>query len=97
MNAVELFGLKVISLGITETQPGSLVTSQSRQDGAGYRKIILSGSRLKGCIMLGDINGGGVVESIIRSQQEADEFFIRKVVEGSVSYAHRLWPRGGRK
>lgn len=97
MNAVELFGLKVISMGITETQPGPLVTSQSRQDGAGYRKIIFSGSRLKGCIMLGDINGGGVVESFIRSQQEVDEFFIRKVVAGSVSYAHRLWPRGGRK
>lgn len=95
MNALELFGLKVISMGIIETRPGLLVTSQSRQDGAGYRKIIFSGSRLKGCIMLGDINGAGVVESLIRSQQEVDENFIQKVVEGTISYAHRLWSWGG--
>jgi hypothetical protein len=45
--------------------------------------------------MLGDINGAGVVESLIRSQQEVDEFFIQKVVEGTISYAHRLWSWGG--
>ncbi len=30
--------------------------------------------------MLGDINGGGMVESLIRRQQEVDENFIQKVV-----------------
>jgi len=94
MNALELFGLKVISLGVIESQPNMLAESQSRRDGGGYRKVIFSGSRLKGCILLGEISGAGVIEGLIRSQQEVDGNLIQKIVEGNILYSHRLrsWP-----
>jgi len=100
MNALEFFGLKVISLGLIEPQPGGRAESQTRLKIGTYRKVIFSGSRLQGAIFLGDLTGAGIVESIIRSRQEVDDHLIRKIVEGKFFYAQKLrWredflPRG---
>jgi NAD(P)H-nitrite reductase large subunit len=71
MNAVEVAGIPLISIGDIEGEPGdeALVTQ-----GAGfYRKIVLRGKTVRGVLCLGDIRHSGVIGAqIIRHTEISD-------------------------
>ncbi len=67
MNAVEFFGLPVLSAGIVNPpQQGFKVIT--RQDGGDYRKVVLQGDILVGMLMAGTIERAGILTSLIQEK-----------------------------
>jgi NAD(P)H-nitrite reductase large subunit len=86
MNAVEVAGVPLISIGDIEGMPGdeALVTQ-----GAGfYRKIVVRGKTVRGVLCLGDIRHSGVIGAQISRQTEiADPSLL---ASPQFSFAHLI-------
>lgn len=65
MNSVEFFGLPVLSAGVVNPPDGSYRVL-AREDGEGYRKVVVKGDRLVGMLVAGDIEGAGILTALIR-------------------------------
>jgi NAD(P)H-nitrite reductase large subunit len=75
MNAVEFFGLPVLSAGIVNPpQQGFEVIT--RQDGRDYRKVVLQGDILVGMLMAGTIERAGILTGLI--QEKANVKRVKK-------------------
>jgi NAD(P)H-nitrite reductase large subunit len=67
MNAVEFFGLPVLSAGIVNP-PDKAYQVISRQDDGGYRKVVLEGDVLVGMLLAGRIERAGILTSLIQEK-----------------------------
>ena len=70
MNAIEFFGLSMISMGrVRESEEDEVLEfADEGNDPPLYRKIVLNRNRVKGVILLGDIGQAGVYHSLIAGQ-----------------------------
>lgn len=69
LNSMSLFGLPLMTMGITLTAntPG-LTALVHRADGV-YRKLVFRGDALVGAILIGDVASGGILTALIKSRQ----------------------------
>jgi len=71
MNAVEIAGIPLVSIGDFEGQPGDEVLTSG--SGSSYRRIVLRGNTVRGVLCLGDIRQAGVIGSQVARQAEVDD------------------------
>ena len=71
MNAVEIAGIPLVSIGDFEGQPGDEVLTSG--SGSSYRRIVLRGNTVRGVLCLGDIRQAGVIGSQIARQAEVED------------------------
>jgi NAD(P)H-nitrite reductase large subunit len=71
MNAIEIAGVPLVSIGDFEGEAGDEVLTSGT--GASYRKVVLRGSKVRGVLCLGDIRQAGVIGSQVLRQVEVDD------------------------
>lgn len=93
MNAVEFFGLPVLSAGIVNP-PEKDYQVIVRQDEGGYRKAVLRGDILVGMLMAGRIERAGILTSLIQEKANVRRVKNSLLDEG---FGHIHLPRAVRK
>lgn len=93
MNAVEFFGLPVLSAGIVNP-PDAGFRVITRQDEGGYRKAVLRGDVLVGMLMAGRIERAGILTSLIQERANVRRMKNSILDEG---FGHIHLPRAVRK
>ncbi len=69
MNAVEVFGLPTISVGLAAASgDGCEVVEHLAAEERVYRRLVLRGDRLVGALFVGDIDRAGIVTGLIRER-----------------------------
>jgi NAD(P)H-nitrite reductase large subunit len=70
MNALNFWGIPVISFGATAPENGSSYTilKDSRPERNVYKKIVIADNRIKGLILLGRIANAGVLFSLVQNR-----------------------------
>ncbi|HJW91417.1 MAG TPA: FAD-dependent oxidoreductase [Anaerolineales bacterium] len=90
LNAMELGGLPVISVGDIHAGDGAEVFSERR--GQNYRKLVFRDNRLVGLVLVGAIERAGVYQSLIRTQAEVSAL-RRELLGPRFHYGHYLHAR----
>jgi NAD(P)H-nitrite reductase large subunit len=80
LNAMELGGLPVISVGDIHREPGNGVEVFAERRGSNYRKLVFRENRLVGLVMVGAIERAGVYQTLIR--EKADVSALRRELLG---------------
>jgi len=80
LNAMELGGLPVISVGDIHREPGDGVEVFAERRGSNYRKMVFRGNRLIGLVLVGEIERAGVYQTLIR--EKADVSALRRELLG---------------
>ncbi len=93
MNAVEFFGLPVLSAGIVNP-PAEGYKVITRRDESGYRKVVLRGDILVGMLMAGRIERAGILTSLIQERANVRRVKNSLLDEG---FGHIHLPRAVRK
>ena len=93
MNAVEVLGTRVISVGDSE---GEQELRYFQKGTSIYRKLVFSGNRLSGFLLAGDIRGAGVLTSLIKNRAEISPSSLEQGCERGFSYAPCLRALGGK-
>ncbi|MEW6555336.1 MAG: FAD-dependent oxidoreductase [Actinomycetota bacterium] len=93
MNAVEFFGLPVLSAGIVNP-PAQGYQVIVRQDEDGYRKAVLQGDVLVGMLMAGRIERAGILTSLIQERANVRRVRNSLLDEG---FGHIHLPRAVRR
>jgi NAD(P)H-nitrite reductase large subunit len=93
MNAVEFFGLPVLSAGIVNP-PDKGYQVITRQDDGDYRKVVLQGDVLVGMLLTGKIERAGILTSLIQEKANVRRMKNSLLDEG-FGYIHL--PRAVRK
>ncbi|MBI3762313.1 MAG: NAD(P)/FAD-dependent oxidoreductase [Chloroflexi bacterium] len=91
LNAMELGGLPVVSVGDIhrETGDGIEVFAERRGPAPRYRKLVFRGNRLIGLVMVGEIERAGVYQTLIR--ERADVSALRRELLGpKFHYGHYI-------
>jgi NAD(P)H-nitrite reductase large subunit len=89
LNAMELGGLPVISVGEIHHAPGDGVEVFAERHGSNYRKLVLRGDRLIGFILVGQIERAGVYQTLLR--EKADVSALRRELLGpKFHYGHYI-------
>lgn len=87
-NAGELFGVPLVSLGLTVPPPeGYQVLSDYRPEERKYRKIVLKGDIVVGAILVGEIDRAGVLTTLMRQKialGEQKKRLSRRALEHSI-------------
>ena len=68
MNSVEIYGLPIMSMGMTNAVNENL-KEEIFQDHDIYRKHVYDGNRLVGALLMGNVDYGGVLTHLIRSER----------------------------
>ncbi|MHC4914121.1 MAG: NAD(P)/FAD-dependent oxidoreductase [Planctomycetota bacterium] len=69
MNAISVFDLPTISVGLTSAPDESCEElSWKRDDPPAYRKAVLRGNRLVGAVLVGDVDRAGIFTGLIRGK-----------------------------
>ena len=69
MNAVEFFGVPMISVGVVKGAPPRYeIFSSGGRETVAYRRLVFEGDVLKGALLIGDIANAGVLTSLIRKR-----------------------------
>ena len=90
LNAMELGGLPVISVGEIHEKSGNGVEVFSERHGMNYRKLVFRGNRLTGLILVGAIERAGVYQTLIR--EKSDVSTLRKELLGpKFHYGHFIF------
>jgi nitrite reductase (NADH) large subunit len=92
MNSVEILGVRVISAGVWEGR--EQLTSIHREKPL-YRKLVCSGGRLDGFLLLGDVRCAGVLTSLVKNRTEVSAQALARDLERGFSYRPRLYALGG--
>ncbi len=66
LNSVEIYGLPIITIGLTNPNDPSQSVFTYQEGETIYRKLVYSGEILVGAILLGNIDGAGILSAIIR-------------------------------
>ncbi len=72
MNVMETLGIAVASIGLTEPPDSSAQVLTSSRNGS-YRKLIISGDRIVGAVLVGDIGEAGTIATLIRRRRKLSE------------------------
>ena len=86
MNSMEVLGTRVVSVGDWE---GDLARVYQEGDRA-YRKLVFSEGRLRGFILIGDIQCAGVLTSFVKNQEEVSVSILEESLKRGLSYQPRL-------
>ncbi len=70
MNSVEFFYLPIVSMGIVREEAGMEAITRIDFNHKMYKKIVLKDNRIKGVILLGKIENGGVYLELIRKKTD---------------------------
>lgn len=93
MNAIGFFGLHIITAGSYE---GECYTQNTEQS---YKKLFYQNNRLKGYILIGDVNRAGIYTSMIKEQTPLDSVDQQLLFESPMLMAfskpYRLEKLGG--
>jgi len=81
-NAMEIFGLPFISIGIHRVQSGANWDVLIRRDGLCYRKLVYRDGKLVGVQLVGDVREAGALQAEIRRGAVTDELEISALQEG---------------
>ena len=84
MNSSEFFGLNLISLGVVNPKSDDFQIF-TIQRGKLYRKLVMKSGKLWGAILVGDIKGAGVLNSLIKSQVDITSI-IDDLAEGEIDF-----------
>ncbi len=89
VNAMELVGLPVVSVGDVQALPGDGIEVFAERHGSNYRKLVFRGDRLIGLILVGQIERAGIHQALIR--KKADVSALRRELLGSrFHYGHYI-------
>ncbi len=89
LNAMELGGLAVVSVGAALAPQGEGVEIFAERRGLAYRKLVFRGDRLVGLILVGQIERAGLYQTLIREQ--ADVSALRRELLGPrFHYGHYI-------
>jgi len=69
MNSIEVMGFPIMSMGVA-SDPGGDASEETFRNGDIYRKLVFRGNTLIGAILAGDVDHGGVLTQLIRSQTD---------------------------
>ena len=83
MNAVEIGGMPLVSIGDIEGRMGD-ETLVARRNGA-YRKVVIRDGRIRGVLFLGDIRQAGVIGRLISRRIEPAD--VERLISPHFSYA----------
>ena len=73
MNVMETLGIAVASIGLTEPPDAAAQVLTSSRNGT-YRKLIISGDRIVGAVLVGDVSEAGSIATLIRRRRKLSEF-----------------------
>lgn len=93
MNAVEFFGLPVLSAGIVNP-PRDGYQAMSRREGWDYRKVVLQGDVIVGMLVAGKIERAGILTSLIQERANVRRVKNSLLEEG---FGHISLPRAVRQ
>jgi NAD(P)H-nitrite reductase large subunit len=94
LNAMELGGLPVVSVGDVQARPEDGVEVFAEQRGHAYRKLVFRGDRLIGLILVGQIERAGIYQTLIR--EKADVSTLRRELLGPrFHYGHYILSKPG--
>lgn len=89
LNAMELGGLPVVSVGDIHHEPGDGIEVFAERRGSNYRKLVFRGCRLIGLVLVGEIERAGVYQALIR--EKADVSTLRRELLGpKFHYGHYI-------
>lgn len=92
LNAMELGGLPVISVGDIHREQGGGVDVFAERRGSNYRKFVFRDNRLIGLVLVGQIERAGVYQTLIR--EKADVSALRRELLGpKFHYGHYVLSR----
>lgn len=92
LNAVDLFGVPIVSLGLTlPCDEGYEVLTRYHPERGLYRKLVLKGDVLVGAVLMGEIEKAGVLAALIRQQVDVSQLKGR-LIERGFGYAHFVKP-----
>lgn len=83
MNAVEIAGMPLVSLGDIEGQPGDDILVAHRHDA--YRKVVMRDKTVRGVLCVGEIRQAGVLGALISRQADIEE--IERLVSPFFNFA----------
>ena len=83
MNAVEIAGMPLVSIGDIEGRTGDDVLA-ARRNGS-YRKVVIRDGKIRGVLFLGDIRQAGVIGRLVSRRVEIAE--VEKLISPYFSYA----------
>ncbi len=88
MNAVDVFGVPVISAGLVAPGKGDYETI-TREDPGSYRRLVFNGEVLAGAVFIGDVTAAGLYVNLIKNRIPLGPLKDR-AVKGSLGYADLL-------
>lgn len=76
MNSMKFFGLPVMSAGLIESSDNGICQELIKYDPQNkiYRKLIVSGGKIKGFIILNQIENTGIILNLMRNEIDISEF-----------------------
>ena len=83
MNAVEVAGMPLVSLGDINEKPGDAVLIAHRHDA--YRKVVMRDKIVRGVLCVGEIRQAGVLGALISRQVDIEE--IERLISPYFSFA----------
>ncbi|MDI6786427.1 MAG: FAD-dependent oxidoreductase [bacterium] len=78
MNSVEVYGLPIMTMGLTNSTDDSQKVLSYEKDGI-YRKLVFLGDNLVGVILVGDVAKGGMLTHIIKSKKNVSSYKDRLI------------------
>ena len=87
VNSAVIGGVGIISAGRVNLPPGEgSVLRASEPDKNFYRKFVVQDERLVGMIMVGDIEGAGILSGLIRKRAKIDVNYLNKMLVNPIVY-----------
>jgi NAD(P)H-nitrite reductase large subunit len=83
LNSMSLFGLPIMTMGITLTDNRPDLTALVHRSDGLYRKLVFRGDVLVGAILIGDVASGGILTSLIKSRRPL-EFPREQLLRGDL-------------
>ncbi|MDD5686449.1 MAG: FAD-dependent oxidoreductase [Elusimicrobia bacterium] len=73
MNSVDIFGLPIITIGMSNENIGEEITAVDEKTKK-YKKIIINDNKIVGAIFVGEISRAGIVTGLIRDSVDVSNF-----------------------
>lgn len=87
VNSAVICGVGIISAGLVNLPPGEgSVLRASEPDKNFYRKFVIQDGRLVGMIMVGDIEGAGILSGLIRKRAKIDVNYLNRMLVNRIEY-----------
>ncbi|MCR3921729.1 MAG: FAD-dependent oxidoreductase [Firmicutes bacterium] len=87
MNAVSFLGLPIISAGLLHGEDGDEIHVVEEKASGCYRKLVFRDQRLRGYILVNQVDRAGILTWLIRENVDVSSFKA-SLIDGTFSYAH---------